>query len=582
MYLDTQLYSLIRKFKLFETLSHNDNISSLMQKCINESALLLPNSSLAVVKTSKTGKPVLMCSSHDSLPMSIEKMMSAAEFLKQSREATFTLKIGGQKLHFDELDSNIYLCVTTDAYYYSKTLAERIASISTELSILLARSVRQNAIKEQQFEKSQVLKINEFGNFYEELKALFSDKTPSRYSAMIFIDFERFSSAKEFVRFSFNDDMLLLIQQHVNFGKGENVKIARVEHDLLAVLMKDIAHTESLAFEHVTKKIQHFRRKLKDHITIDSQKFFLTFKAGIRLFKPSEFTNTSNAENAKTLIQQTEFAMDLVTKDAEVPYLFFTDELLIRYKRRIAIKQALKFALQNDEFYLAYQPIYDDKKIIIGAEALLRWESKLLGNVSPGEFIPVAEQSGLVIDIGNLVAEQVCKALNSTLEYIDYVSMNVSCIQLKDSMYSDKIEYLMSKYPKSRGRLRIEITESVAMTHLKRTRLLMSELKEKGIQFMLDDFGTGHSSLAYLNELPLSTIKIDRCFVDRVSLCEKKQAIVGSIKKLAQSFNLNCVAEGIESESDFTYLKNINIDSFQGFLLSKPLTEMKLSNSLKR
>jgi len=581
MYLDTQLHLLLRKFKLLETLHYTDDISSLFQKCINETARLLPSSSLAVIIISKTGQPHLLCSSHVSLPISIEKMMKAAEFLKQTMETTFTLEIGNQKLQFDQLNSNMYFCITTDMNCFNKTLAERIASISIELSILIARNMQKNVFEELQLERSKVRKIDEFGNFFEALKAILSDKTPSCYSAMIFIDFERFSSAKEFVRFSFNDDMLLLIQQHVNFGRSENVTIARVEHDLLAVLVKDIAHSESLAFEHVTKNIQHFRRKLKDHITIDSQKFFLTFKAGIRLFKPSEFTNTSNAENAKALIKQTEFAMDLVTKDAEAPYLFFTDELLIRYQRILAIKKELRFALQNDEFYLAYQPIFDEKKTIVGAEALLRWENKSLGSVSPGEFIPIAEQSGLVIDIGNLVAEQVCSALNDTLKCIGYVSINVSCIQLKDSMYSDKIEYLMSKYPKSRGRLRIEITESVAMSHLKRTRLLMSELKVKGIRFMLDDFGTGHSSLAYLNELPLSTIKIDRCFVDRVSICEKKQAIVGSIKKLAQSFELNCVAEGIENESDFMYLKKINIDSFQGFLLSKPLTEAELSSSLE-
>ena len=272
--------------------------------------------------------------------------------------------------------------------------------------------------------------------------------------------------------------------------------------------------------------------------------------------------------------------MDLVTKESEVPYLFFTDELLFQYQRRISIENELKLALTNNEFYLVYQPIFDNDNNIMGAEALLRWENKLLGNVSPAEFIPIAEQSGLVIDIGNLVAEQVCKALNSQLQDIKYISINVSCIQLKDSMYSDKLEYLLAKYPKSRGRLWIEITESVAMTYLKRTQLLMNELRAKGIRFMLDDFGTGHSSLAYLNELPLSTVKVDRCFISGVTKCKKKQAIVESIRKLSESFSLNCVAEGIENESDYTFLKTIGVDSFQGFLLSKPISQDELIKTL--
>jgi EAL domain-containing protein (putative c-di-GMP-specific phosphodiesterase class I) len=374
--------------------------------------------------------------------------------------------------------------------------------------------------------------------------------------------------------------MLLLIQEHVSFGLNNNVMIARVEHDLLAVLLQDITPSESIAFEYVTKKIQHFRRKLKDHISIDSQKFFLTFKAGIRLFKPSDFCDPRASENAKALIKQTEFTMDLVTKESEVPYLFFTDELLFQYQRRISIENELKLALTNNEFYLVYQPIFDNDNNIMGAEALLRWENKLLGNVSPAEFIPIAEQSGLVIDIGNLVAEQVCKALNSQLQDIKYISINVSCIQLKDSMYSDKLEYLLAKYPKSRGRLWIEITESVAMTYLKRTQLLMNELRAKGIRFMLDDFGTGHSSLAYLNELPLSTVKVDRCFISGVTKCKKKQAIVESIRKLSESFSLNCVAEGIENESDYTFLKTIGVDSFQGFLISKPISQDELIKTL--
>ncbi len=184
--------------------------------------------------------------------------------------------------------------------------------------------------------------MTEFSCFFESLTTLFDKKNISGYSALIFIDFERFSSAKDFVRFSFNDDMLLLIQEHVSFGLNNNVMIARVEHDLLAVLLQDITPSESIAFEYVTKKIQHFRRKLKDHISIDSQKFFLTFKAGIRLFKPSDFCDPRASENAKALIKQTEFTMDLVTKESEVPYLFFTDELLFQYQRRMSTSPLMR------------------------------------------------------------------------------------------------------------------------------------------------------------------------------------------------------------------------------------------------
>jgi len=555
-------------------------ISALMQRCISETASILPDCKIAIVQALPAKTVTLLCNSHNKLPLSLGSMKRAAELLTHSDEDTFTIRLANRTIQIDTLYDHTYLCVTLPNNIHERGTLNNLSRISVELSIIAARKLKELTTTNSPIPQQSDSKMTEFSYFFESLKSMFNNNNTSGYSALIFIDFERFSSAKDFVRFSFNDDMLLLIQKHVSFGLSDNVIIAKVEHDLLAVLVQEITSSESIAFEYVTKNIQHFRRKLKEHISIDSQKFFLTFKAGISLFKPSDFCDSRASENAKALIKQTEFAMDLVTKDTEVPYLFFTDELLSRYQRFIAITNELKFALTNNEFYLVYQPIFDKGNTVIGAEALLRWKNKLLGHISPDEFIPIAEQSGLVIDIGNLVAEQVCKALNSELCDIKYVSINVSCIQLKDSMYSDKIEYLLAKYPKSRGRLWVEITESVAMTYLKRTQLLMNELKMKGIRFMLDDFGTGHSSLAYLNELPLNTIKIDRCFINNVTRCEKKQAIVESIKKLTESFCLSCVAEGIENEADFTYLKTIGIDSFQGFLLSKPISQYELVQAL--
>lgn len=577
MYLDEELYTLFRKYELIETQQAESGMSALMQKCIAETASVLPDFKIAIVQSHPARTATLLCSSHKTLPLSLDRLKKAADLLKYSTEDTFLVRFANKTIRLSILYDHTYLCIDLPNDTCQRNALAKLSLISVELAIIATR-------KQRELNSTIVPKstdnMTEFSCFFESLTTLFDKKNISGYSALIFIDFERFSSAKDFVRFSFNDDMLLLIQEHVSFGLNNNVMIARVEHDLLAVLLQDITPSESIAFEYVTKNIQHFRRKLKDHISIDSQKFFLTFKAGIRLFKPSDFCDSSASENAKALIKQTEFAMDLVTKESEVPYLFFTDELLFRYQRRICIENELKLAVTNDEFYLVYQPIFDKDNNIMGAEALLRWENKQLGIVSPAEFIPIAEQSGLVIEIGNLVAEQVCKALNSQLQNIKYISINVSCIQLKDSMYSDKLEYLLAKYPKSRGRLWIEITESVAMTYLKKTQLLMNELCAKGIRFMLDDFGTGHSSLAYLNELPLSTIKIDRCFISGVTKCKKKQAIVESIRKLSESFSLNCVAEGIENESDYTFLKTIGVDSFQGFLLSKPISQDELIKTL--
>lgn len=476
-------------------------------------------------------------------------------------------------LHYCRFLKDSFLC-----FYYEGSVVEKgylFEEIALDLAILYNKVIRNtethHSVNALIVEDNDFIKS--FPSFFSEVERKVIENTTNKYSALIYLDFERFSSAKEFIRFSFNDDILLKIKRNLRLEQGKNIVVAKVEHDILAILIKDISSFESMAFEYTTRLIAKCNRQLKEPIQIESNSVFLTFKAGIRLFKANEFTEDNAKIIVKKLLKQTEFAMDSVKSTCETPYIFFSDELSLQYNRVSEIEGELRLAMSRNEFQVFYQPIYDVKKDIVGAEALVRWNNKSLGWVSPAEFIPVAERCGLVIEIGNFVAEAVCKFLTEDNNNLEYISINISCIQLKHSLFKERMFYLLSKYPKAQSRLRCEITESVALHNLKQTRELMSTLIKRGVKFMLDDFGTGYSSLAYLHALPLHTIKVDKCFIDGVSGCKKKQAITNSIIGLAKSFGLDCIVEGVEEKADFEFLIEKRVTAFQGFLFSKPMTE---------
>ena len=444
--------SLVRKFTLIDYLYVNEELESLTVRCLKEANCFFEGFDFYLTKFVSNHLDTIYKSNEENI-ITNERIHKSIKFLNSSAGDSVVISYSKHKVFYQSMPSQMFLAVSMPNSGVPNTLLANLSSIILEIAIIIARRESRARDRLKVNKGNSDVAINEFETFYSAVTDLFEEDSSRFYSALIFIDFERFSSAKDIVRFSFNNDMLLTILEQLKFGDNGNVFVARVEHDLLALLIKDFTALESFAFEHISKVIQDFRRQLKEQFTIDSQRFFLTFKAGIRLFSRNDFKDIKSERRAKDLIKQTEFAMDMVSKDSKTPYLFFTDELLLQFQRRNLIEIELKNALEQGEFYIEYQPIFNNEKLAIGAEALLRWKSKLLGHVSPNEFIPIAEKSGLVIDIGNFVAEQVCEALSEDFLDINYVSINVSCIQLKDTMYSEKISYLLAKYPKCRGRL---------------------------------------------------------------------------------------------------------------------------------
>ncbi len=251
-----------------------------------------------------------------------------------------------------------------------------------------------------------------------------------------------------------------------------------------------------------------------------------------------------------------------------------------------SIKAAIHNGIQEGEFYMEYQPQYDTQRNIVGAEALMRWKSRDFGQVPPDKFIPIVEESGLMPYLGKWALRYACHQLKKFHDHKpDFVmSVNVSPIQFGGDDFDTLVIEAIEEAGIDPSKLILEITESTLMKSHARTERALATLREKGIRFSIDDFGTGFSSLAYLTRLPVSSIKIDKAFVwaieDQASPCQSNKNLVAAMINLAHSINLNVVAEGVETEAQFAFLKGVDCNLIQGYLLGKPLPASSITKLL--
>lgn len=251
-------------------------------------------------------------------------------------------------------------------------------------------------------------------------------------------------------------------------------------------------------------------------------------------------------------------------------------------QRRLLIEDQMRSALERHEFELYYQPQFDVKsEAIVGAEALLRWHNPILGNVTPDEFIPIAENTGLIVPIGKFVMNQAVHFLNtwqcsSKCKHKYTMAVNLSPRQFRDVGLLSFIQNLLSETNIDPERLELEITEGVLMSCHTNVVDLLTEIAALGINLSMDDFGTGYSSLSYLREYPFNVLKIDRSFIDGIILNSEDRNLVKAIVAMSHSLGLKVVAEGVETQEQHNLLKELDCDFMQGFYFSKPIPAAEL------
>jgi EAL domain-containing protein (putative c-di-GMP-specific phosphodiesterase class I) len=289
---------------------------------------------------------------------------------------------------------------------------------------------------------------------------------------------------------------------------------------------------------------------------------------GITVF-PDDGVETS------ILLKNADTAMYSAKYNGKAKYSFFNKSMSEVVVRRVEIEKGLRRALQNNELEIYYQPQIDIiNNKIKGFEALLRWTSSELGGISPAEFIPVAEQSGLIIPMGDWLIKTVYLQNNlwKSKGYLyDTIAINLSAIQLQNDKFEETLKNIIAETKINPRFVELEITESILMKDFDNSVKLLTEIRDLGINIALDDFGTGYSSLSYLKQLPINTLKIDKSFIDNIVTNERERAIVDGIIQLAQKIDLDVIAEGVETKEQIKLLQSMGCNQIQGYYFSKPL-----------
>jgi len=304
-------------------------------------------------------------------------------------------------------------------------------------------------------------------------------------------------------------------------------------------------------------------------------------------------TYPADSDEVSTLVKMADLALNTAKQAGRGLYRFFSPNMEASNRQRIQIESGLQDAIENQELYLAYQPLFDfEEGHIAGVEALIRWNSPEMGQLAPMEFIPVAERSGLIVSIGEWVLRTAClqsKAWQDAGHPRVPISVNVSARQLREEDFADRVVEIIEATGLEPRLLEIELTETAVMENLSRSRKILDQLAEAGVRLVIDDFGTGYSSLARLRQLPIQAIKVDRSFIENITEDERDLSLVMAIVAMARNLGLQVVAEGVETIEQLKALNGLedmpvprfHCDRVQGFLFSKPVEGAELARLFK-
>ncbi len=382
-----------------------------------------------------------------------------------------------------------------------------------------------------------------------------------RFGAVFFIDLDRFKAINDALGHAIGDELLVQVAQRIAHRLRREDTVGRLGGDEFVALLPEVGRERDAAGSHATRIADAIRAQFETPFMIQEHEIHLTISIGIALFPA--------AVEAEDLLKFADVAMYRAKNEGRDAVRLFSNEMQEAVNRQRHIEKGLRQALSQDEFELYFQPQYDVDGSITGAETLLRWNHPDNGLLTPGAFIEVAEQTGLIVGIGEWVLQSACEKL-AQLPAALRLAVNVSPRQFIDTRFVENMEQIIADTGIDPQRLVIEITENLAMANIEHTIATIDRLKQLGLSFSVDDFGTGYSSLNYLHRLPVDELKIDQSFVRDLSPGSDNAVIVDTIIVMAQKLDLDIVAEGIETAAELDYLKSRHCDRFQGYHFSRP------------
>ena len=392
-------------------------------------------------------------------------------------------------------------------------------------------------------------------------EALSRPRPSGSKAAVLYLDLDRFKLVNDSFGRDFSDMLLLQVAERLSRNLGESDLAARMEGDEFAVLYDEVA-SEAEALE----RAHHVLRLLEEPFELQGHPFHMSASIGIAL--------AGAGSDPVAVIKQADIALGMVKDNGRNGCMLYSGEADNSSLERLTMQHEMKLALARGDFRLYYQPQYEiDTGRLIGMEALLRWQHPERGMIPPGEFIPIAEESGLIVQLGDWVLNEACrqnKAWQDAGLPAMPVSVNLSMRQFLQRNLKERVERILTETGLEPQYLELEITESMTMDVKYATACLL-DLAKLGVRISIDDFGTGYSSFHHLKNFPIHRLKIDRSFVRDIRQDPNDVAIVAAIIAMAHNLNLPVIAEGVETEEQLLFLKTHRCDGFQGYYRSPPV-----------
>lgn len=396
--------------------------------------------------------------------------------------------------------------------------------------------------------------------------ALASSSRMGREGALLFIDLDNFKMLNDTLGHGMGDLLLQQVAQRLQSSVREADTVARLGGDEFVILLGDLsvhAYEAAVQTEAIGEKLLAL---LNQPYLLEEQVYHCTASIGVTMLD-------GRSKTAEELMKQADIAMYQAKRTGRNSMRFFDPDMQAAVIARAALEEELRKALDQQQFQLHYQAQMDSTGSILGAETLIRWMHPERGFISPAQFIPLAEESDLILRIGSWVLETACAQIKiweqSARDLI--LAVNVSPKQFRQDSFVSQVKAIVQRHAINPARLKLELTESMLVENISEIIASMNALKEFGIQFSLDDFGTGYSSLQYLKKLPLNQLKIDQSFVQDMSIESGDNAIIKTIIAMAQSLKLDVIAEGVETNEQKVLLNSYGCVHYQGYLFSRPI-----------
>ncbi|MCW5582856.1 MAG: EAL domain-containing protein [Gammaproteobacteria bacterium] len=402
---------------------------------------------------------------------------------------------------------------------------------------------------------------------------LLSARRQQQCFALLFLDLDGFKNINDTIGHEAGDLLLQVVAERLRNVVRNTDMIVRLGGDEFVLLVTDIKKTESVAI--IAKKILD---NILQAVIIKGQDIYITTSIGISIYP-------YDGQNMQALMKCADLALYRAKEHGRNNYQFYTQEMTVKAKEKMNIKNALAQALTKDEFFLHYQPKMEIKtRRITGIEALLRWKNKDFGEVRPDEIISLAEESGLIIPVSEWILQTACTQLKAWhYQGFSSLTMSVNCTsrQFKQSTFIEDIQRIMAKIDIKTTFLEVEVTESMIMRDPENTMRLLDTLKEIGVRIVIDDFGTGYWSIGNLRQLSVDQIKIDGTFIKQVTLDETSAEIVSAIIAMVNKLGIISVAENVETREQYEFLAAEGCREIQGYYLTQPLPAEAMTSFLK-